>query len=113
MNKLNLMFEVLRPAKDKNGHPITQNMFNAIERSLREIVNQYESMPDGKMGRGLTNGHYINARKALNLLDDYEGITIEFNCIHPNCECLDYCEALDPYSKTPIENPDRGRGSGD
>ena len=24
-------------------------------------------------------------------------------CIHPNCECLDYCEALDPYSKTPIE----------
>ena len=24
-------------------------------------------------------------------------------CIHPDCECLDYCEADDPYSKTPIE----------
>ena len=23
------------------------------------------------------------------------------NCIHPNCECLDYCEADDPHSKTP------------
>ncbi|WP_295802174.1 hypothetical protein [uncultured Microbulbifer sp.] len=23
-------------------------------------------------------------------------------CIHPNCECLDYCEAEDPYSKTPV-----------
>jgi len=22
-------------------------------------------------------------------------------CIHPMCECLDYCEALDPYSITP------------
>lgn len=23
------------------------------------------------------------------------------SCIHPHCECLDYCEAADPYSKTP------------
>lgn len=22
-------------------------------------------------------------------------------CIHPDCECLDYCEAQDPYSETP------------
>lgn len=22
-------------------------------------------------------------------------------CIHPNCECLDYCEAQDPHTKTP------------
>ena len=22
-------------------------------------------------------------------------------CIHPDCECLDYCEAADPHSKTP------------
>lgn len=23
------------------------------------------------------------------------------DCIHPHCLCLDYCEAEDPYSKTP------------
>ena len=22
-------------------------------------------------------------------------------CMYPNCECLDYCEAQDPHSKTP------------
>lgn len=22
-------------------------------------------------------------------------------CIHPKCECLDFCEAQDPYSETP------------
>ena len=31
-------------------------------------------------------------------------------CIHPNCECLDYCEAHDPYSKTPIEKATPKRG---
>ena len=25
-------------------------------------------------------------------------------CIHPDCECLDYCEAADPYSKTPVRH---------
>lgn len=29
---------------------------------------------------------------------------IKSKCIHPLCGCLDYCEAADPYSKTPIEN---------
>ena len=24
-------------------------------------------------------------------------------CIHPDCECLDYCEALDPFSPTPTK----------
>ena len=23
-------------------------------------------------------------------------------CIHPDCECLDYCEAADPFSDTPV-----------
>ena len=23
------------------------------------------------------------------------------NCIHPHCECLDYCEARDPHTKDP------------
>ena len=25
------------------------------------------------------------------------------DCIHPNCLCLDSCEARDPYSKTPTK----------
>lgn len=23
-------------------------------------------------------------------------------CIHPECECLDYCEAQDAFSETPV-----------
>jgi hypothetical protein len=27
--------------------------------------------------------------------------------LHPNCECLDYCDARDPYSPTPVIRGDR------
>ncbi len=63
------MWENLKPATDKNDHPITQNTFDKIEKSLRDIIEQYESMPDWTMGRGLTNGLYISGRKAHDFLD--------------------------------------------
>lgn len=28
-------------------------------------------------------------------------------CIHPDCECLDYCEAEDPFSKTPVRKEEK------
>lgn len=68
-NERLVMWENLKHATDKDGHPITQSTFDAIEKALRDIVEQYESMPDDRMGKGLTNGHYIRGREALNALD--------------------------------------------
>ena len=33
--------------------------------------------------------------------DFADSIISNSTCIHPDCECLDYCEAIDPFSKTP------------
>ena len=66
------MQEILKPASNKNGHPITQNDFDSIEKALRDIVEQYESMPDGYIGRGLTNGIFWSGRRALNKIDEIE-----------------------------------------
>jgi len=46
----------------------------------------------------------VSAKKSEVMLDGekYEiKVTpvVEANCLHPNCECLDYCEAKDPYGK--------------
>lgn len=30
------------------------------------------------------------------------------DCIHPDCECLDYCEAIDPWTKTPTRKTTMG-----
>ena len=37
---------------------------------------------------------YVNIQVDVRKDEDNE-------CIHPDCECVDYCEAKDPYSKTP------------
>jgi len=63
------MWENLKNATDKNGHPITQNMFDKIEKALRTIIDQYDSMPDGVIGRGLTNEMFYNGRRVLDELD--------------------------------------------
>ena len=63
---------MLAPATDKDGHPITQNTFDKIVDALREIVDQYESKPDGDLGHGLTNGTFLRGKEALNLLDGVE-----------------------------------------
>ena len=43
-----------------------------------------------------------NIFKNCRLIDEIvKKIIISEKCIHPNCECLDYCEAQDPFSETP------------
>ena len=34
----------------------------ALETALTELVHAYDAMPDGELGRGLTNGHFLMAR---------------------------------------------------
>lgn len=36
---------------------------------LREIVKEYDAMPDGPLGRGFTNGPFLRAREFLKELD--------------------------------------------
>lgn len=36
----------------------------AIE-CLREFVEAYRAMPDGELGKGLTNGHFLRAERLL------------------------------------------------
>lgn len=35
----------------------------------------------------------------LNLLNQWEQNTMNKDCAHPYCKCLDYCENNDPYSE--------------
>lgn len=66
------MFECLSHATDKDGHPITKSTFDTLVKALRDIIDQYDSAPDGELGKGLTNGLFLNGRDALNNLDNIE-----------------------------------------
>lgn len=60
---------------DKYGWPVDFGYFrdgwNAKESDaieiLKELVNAYESMPDGQLGRGLTNGPFLKAKSLLGI----------------------------------------------
>lgn len=47
---------------------------NAVK-ILRDIVKQYDAMPDGPLGRGLTNGPFLRAREFLKNIDNVSKIT--------------------------------------
>ena len=34
----------------------------ALEKALTDLVRAYDAMPDGELGKGLTNGHFLSAR---------------------------------------------------
>ena len=42
-----------------------------------------------------------NLFKNWKYIDDIAKRLRADKCIHPNCDCLDYCEAEDPFSETP------------
>ena len=67
-DKMSYLMECLKPARDSNGHPITQKTFDMIEKSLRDIIYQYQLKPDGELGKGFTNKPFLEGIKALNYL---------------------------------------------
>jgi len=72
MSKMDKYHETLRPAVNKNGHPVTMGTFEAIEKSLRDIIAQYNVKPDGELGKGFTNKPFLDGIKALNYLDEID-----------------------------------------
>jgi hypothetical protein len=36
-----------------------------VAERAQEVVNAYDKMPDGPMGRGLTNGHFLRIKDSL------------------------------------------------
>lgn len=47
-----------------------------LARAAEQIVVQYRSMPDGELGKGLTNGHILRLERILvkDVEDDWGGV---------------------------------------
>jgi len=62
------MYENIKTATDINDSPILQKDWDAVIYLLSMFVDQYNHMPDGPLGKGLTNEPFLHAHEYLNFL---------------------------------------------
>lgn len=62
------MYENIKTATDINDSPILQEDWDAVIYLLSIFVDQYNQMPDGLLGKGLTNKPFLHSHEYLNFL---------------------------------------------
>mgnify|MGYP000908498633 CR=1 FL=1 len=62
LNRLDAMQQAPYYATARETLADAERTIVALETALTELVHAYDSMPDGELGRGLTNGHFLRAR---------------------------------------------------
>ena len=62
LNRLDAMQQAPYYATARETLADAERTIVALETALTELVHAYDSMPDGELGRGLTNGNFLKAR---------------------------------------------------
>ena len=62
LNRLDAMQQAPYYATARETLADAERTIVALETALTELVHAYDSMPDGELGRGLTNGNFLRAR---------------------------------------------------
>ena len=62
LNRLDAMQQAPYYATARGTLADAERTIVALETALTELVRAYDAMPDGELGRGLTNGPFLRAR---------------------------------------------------
>ena len=62
LNRLDAMQQAPYYATARETLADAERTIVALETALTELVHAYDAMPDGELGKGLTNGHFLRAR---------------------------------------------------
>lgn len=62
LNRLDAMQQAPYYATARETLADAERTIVALEAALTELVHAYDAMPDGELGKGLTNGHFLRAR---------------------------------------------------
>lgn len=62
LNRLDAMQQAPYYATARGTLAEAERTIVELEMALTDLVHAYDAMPDGELGRGLTNGHFLRAR---------------------------------------------------